>query len=194
MKKFLLISLFSSFLFSCSQSNSSVDNLALDESNSTIQSKEAEKNFFESFEYFYGAPDTYGLDSSGLSEVLLKVKSLTGGTKYDMVTANSTLRYTFYNDESSDEYKLGKIRLAKDNKLYLEAHTIDYKTNEYYELGSFDKSSLVTKNGSALKVKMNSNIKFKFEGQGLNPMAKSKFIIKTSSIIKPVKKLATDFL
>lgn len=193
MKKLLLVSLLSSFLFSCSQNNSSLEALNQEEVSSTIQSKEVDKNFLESFEYFYGAPDTYGLDKSGLSEVLLKVKSLTGSTKYDMVTANSTLRYTFYNDESSDDYKLGKIRLAKDNKLYLEVR-VDYNINEYYELGSFEKSSLVTKNGSALKVKMNSNIKFKFEGQGLNPMAKPKFIIKTSSIIKPVKKLATDFL
>lgn len=195
MKKMLLVSLFSAFLFSCNQNNTNLDNIKLEDENSNIQS--TDKNFLESIEYYYSAPTTV-LDKTGLSEILVRVKSLTGSLKYD--NGNSATRYMFFKSDSSASYDFapGRVRLGKDNKVYFENMNFNTTSNkseyEYYELGTFDKSSLVMKSGSTLKLKTNDNVKFQFKGRGLNPMNHDEIHIKTSSVIKPVKKEFKDFL
>lgn len=191
MKKIVFIFTFSILMSSCASNDVAVQPLQ-ENLSSEVQSSSVDKNFLEKIEGYYGAPTTSILDKTNLSELLVRVKSLTGSLKYDNV--NSASKYTLY---IKDEFvSAGKIRFGKDAKLYFEEYHFSAGNSfyQYYEIGTYEKLKTGIKQGSDVNYKINSAFEMKYKGRGLNPMNHEEIHLLTSSNVKPVKKDLKDFL
>lgn len=199
MKKLLSVLSLTFVLSSCA-SNDLQPSLIEDSSNVQAQAKnsDVEKNMFEKIEGYYAKPnrDSYssGLDKN-LSQMLARVKSLTGQQKYD--NGKTVSKYYLYVND--DLFGHGTIRLGKDGKLYFEDYHFSGASTPFYqycEIGTYTKLSNDVKDGENISFKINSNFKLDYKGQGLNPMAHSSIRIKTNSEsnIKPIKKSPEEFI
>ena len=138
MKKLLAILSFTFLLSSCA-GNDVVLPVMDDASTVQAQAKntDVEKNLFEKIEPYYAKPTPNSLLSldGKISQMLVKVKSLTGQQKYDNGKTSSKY-YLYANDELLAH---GAVRFGKDGKLYFE-HWISSGEYDYCEIGTYTKA------------------------------------------------------
>jgi hypothetical protein len=190
MKKLLSVLSLTFILSSCASNDIQP---SIIENNVDVQAQSVEKNMLEKFEGYYSKPNKDSLNPSdkNLSQMLMKVKSLTGQQKHD--NGKTVSKYYLYaNDEL---FGHGTIRLGKDGKIYFEDF-VSNGTYQYCEIGTYAKLSSDVKDGDIISFKLNSNFKMDYKGQGLNPMAHSSIRVKTNSDtnIKPIKKAIEEFI
>ncbi|MFN4152544.1 MAG: hypothetical protein ACK4IX_16505 [Candidatus Sericytochromatia bacterium] len=190
MKKLLPVLALTFILSSCASNDIQP---SLIENNVDVQAQSVEKNMLEKFEGYYSKPnkDSFSQADKNLSQMLMKVKSLTGQQKYD--NGKTVSKYYLYAND--DLFGHGTIRLGKDGKIYFEDF-VSNGTYQYCEIGTYTKLSSDIKDGDLISFKLNSNFKMDYKGQGLNPMAHSSIRVKTNSDanIKPIKKSMEEFI
>ena len=161
MKKLLAILSFTFLLSSCASNDVVLP--VMDEA-STVQAQakntDVEKNLFEKIEPYYAKPTPNSLSAidGKVSQMLVKVKSLTGQQKYD--NGKTVSKYYLY--ANGELFGHGTIRLGKDGKLYFEDY-VDNGSYQYCEIGTYTKLPATVKDGDSISIKLNSNFKMDFK-------------------------------
>lgn len=201
MKRLLVSTIvMTSALTACGGQNTIQQNLLAQQP--AISAQSAQKNMFESYKgSFKSADKNDSFDKSGLSEMLMTVKGITGSTKYE--NKSSIVRYQLQlpgmdSSRHSLDVINGKVRFGKDGNLYFENAKTDFNTHKteytYFKIGNYKKFSSSVNDGAQVEYKTDKNVKFDYMSGGLNPMNHDRIRIVSKTVLKAQKKSFSDFI